>query len=234
MINLNKNSRKLILLQRNELLSEKQRYLRKRFGRFIFTNILVNYFQIENLNQQTEDLFKKEFETFKDYLPEQINSILDIGCGLGIIHIFFKQKYNNHIKFFMLDKHKIDSSIKYGFSEDYESYNDLIETKNLLCNNGLNENQIYIKNVDEKIDINHKIDFIISLKSMCYHYPLENYLALLKKVCTKNTEFILDVTGGLYSDEFVEKYFEYSKVIYEEQSIHTLKRIYCKGFKFSE
>ncbi len=232
MINLNKKSRKLILLQRNELLSKKQKYLRKRFGRFLFTNIFVNYFQYKNLNQQTEDLFKKEFQTFEDCLPENIDSILDIGCGLGVINIFLNQKYKNNLSFFLLDKDKIDSSIKYGFSKDYESYNDLNETKNLLCNNGLNDDQVYIENVDNKINIKLKIDLIISLKSMCYHYPLENHLELLKNVCTKDTEFILDVTGGLYSEEFMNKYFEYSKIIYQEESIHTLKRLHCKGFKY--
>ncbi len=232
MINLNKKSRKLILLQRNELLSKKQKYLRKRFGRFLFTNIFVNYFQYKNLNQQTEDLFKKEFQTFEGCLPENIDSVLDIGCGLGVINIFLNQKYKNNLSFFLLDKDKIDSSIKYGFSKDYESYNDLTETKNLLCNNGLNDDQVYIENVDNKINIKLKIDLIISLKSMCYHYPLENHLELLKNVCTKDTEFILDVTGGLYSEEFMNKYFEYSKIIYQEESIHTLKRLHCKGFKY--
>ena len=76
------------------------------------------------------------------------------------------------------------------------------------------------------------MDLVISLKSMGYHYPLENYLDLLKKICTKNTEFVLDVTGGLYSNEFLNKYFDYTKIIYEEDGIHTLKRLHCKGFKY--
>ncbi len=232
MIHLNKKSSKLLLLQRNELLSDKQKYLRKRFGRYIFTNIFVNYFQFKDLNQRAEDLFLKEFQTFENFLPQNVRSILDIGCGLGIINIFFNQKYKNDLKFFMLDKDKIDSSIKYGFSENYESYNDLNETENLLFANGINKDQLHVQNVDKKININLKIDLIISLKSMCYHYPLENYLALLKKICTKDTEFILDVTGGLYSNEFINKYFDQSKVIYEEESIHQLKRLHCKGFKY--
>ena len=232
MIHLNKKSSKLLLLQRNELLSDKQKYLRKRFGRYIFTNIFVNYFQIKDLNQRAEDLFKKEFQTFENFLPKNVNSILDIGCGLGIVNIFLNQKYKNDLKFFMLDKDKIDSSIKYGFSENYESYNDLSETENLLYANGFDKEQLYIKNVDKKIDINLKLDLIISLKSMCYHYPLENYLYLLKKICSKNTEFILDVTDGLYSKEFTNKFFDYAKIIYEEKGIHTLKRLHCKGFKY--
>ena len=232
MIHLNKKSSKLLLLQRNELFSDKQKYLRKRFGRYIFTNIFVNYFQFKDLNQRAENLFKKEFQTFEKFLPQNVESILDIGCGLGIVNIFLNQKYKNYLKFFMLDKDKIDSSIKYGFSENYESYNDLSETENLLYSNGIDKGQLYIKNVDKNIDINLKLDLIISLKSMCYHYPLENYLYLLKKICTKNTDFILDVTAGPYFNKLINKYFDYSKIIYEEGGIHTLKRLHCKGFKY--
>ena len=128
MIELNKKSRKLILLQRNELLSNRQKILRRRFGRFIFTNIFVNYFQKKNLEELTENLFKNELKTFEYYLPKKITNVLDIGCGLGIIHVYLNQLYQNNLNFYMLDKDKIDRTIKYGFSENYESYNDLNET----------------------------------------------------------------------------------------------------------
>lgn len=232
MIYLNKKSRKLILLQRNELLSDYQKILRKRFGRFIFTNFLVNHFQANDLNNLTEELFKNEFKTIDEYLPLNINNVLDIGCGLGIIHIFFNKKYKNNLKFFMLDKDKIDSSIKYGFNEDYESYNDLGETKNFLIKNNINEDKIVIQNAEKEINISDKIDLVISLKSMGYHYPIEKYLNLFKKKCHKNTVFIFDVTTGRYNKDNISNFFNQSKVIYEEESLHPLKRLYCTGFKY--
>jgi len=66
LIKLNQKSKKLLLLQRNELLTETQKWLRKKFGRFIFTNILVNYFQDKYLEKNTENLFLKEFQTLND------------------------------------------------------------------------------------------------------------------------------------------------------------------------
>ena len=232
MIHLNKISRKLILLQRNELLSNYQKVLRKRFGRYIFTNCIVNFFQKENLETLTNELFKKEFQTFENILPSNINSVLDIGCGLGIVQIFFYKKYKNDLKFFMLDKDKIDKNIRYGFNENYESYNDLSETKNLLRNNGIPEKQIFIKDVDKPIDIDTKIDFVLSLKSMGYHYPIEKYFELFKKVCTKETEFVFDITSGQYNYKIIENYFNQCQIIFSEDSLHPLKRLYCKGFKF--
>ena len=111
MISLNRISKKLLLLQRNELLSKNQYWLRKRFGRLIFTNFFVNYFQVEDIEKRTEELFQKEVELIKNHLPKKVENIMDIGCGLGIINIFLNKIYNNQPNFFLLDKNKIDKVV---------------------------------------------------------------------------------------------------------------------------
>ena len=229
MINLNKISRKLLLLQRNELLSTRQKYLRKKFGRYIFTNILVHYFQKNNLESLTEDLFKRELNTFEKYLPATIENIIDIGCGLGILHIYINRMYQNKPSFYLLDKNTIDSKIKYGFSKNYESYNVLNETKNILLNNGVMREQIHLKNVDEEFTIFNKIDLVISLKSMGYHYPIENYIGLLQKICNYETIFVFDVAGEKYDIDTLKLKFKEVQIIYEENTMHTLKRVCCSG-----
>ena len=40
LIKLNNKSKKLLLLQRNELLTDRQKWLRRKFGRYMFTNFL--------------------------------------------------------------------------------------------------------------------------------------------------------------------------------------------------
>ena len=84
-------------------------WLRRKFGRFIFTNFFINFFQIKNIDKKTEDLFIKELNTFQNFLPENANNIMDIGCGLGIIDILLNNFYNNKINFYLLDKNKVDS-----------------------------------------------------------------------------------------------------------------------------
>ena len=112
---------------------------------------------------------------------------MDIGCGLGIINIYLNSIYTKNITFFLLDKNRIDKKIKYGFSSNYESYNDLSETKNLLLNNAINPGQINLFDVEKTINIEEKIDLVISLKSMGYHYPFELYLKLFN-ICNSPTE----------------------------------------------
>ena len=233
MISLNRISKKLLLLQRNELLSKNQYWLRKRFGRFIFTNYFVNYFQIEDIEKRAEELFQKEIELIKKYLPKKAQNIMDIGCGLGIINIFLNKIYNNQPNFFLLDKNRIDKVIKYGFSSDYESYNDLMETRNLLINNDISSNSINTIDIEKDFKIDAKIDLVISLKSMGYHYPIDQYLRLFQTCCDENTSFIFDVSEGYYNENLFKKYFESVDIFYEEKSIHSLKRLFCTKFKIN-
>ena len=230
MIKLNQKSKKLLLLQRNELLTNTQKWFRKKFGRFVFTNILVNHFQDKYLEKNTEILFLKEIETFKNFLPNNLENIMDIGCGLGIINVYLNQIFKNQPSFFLLDKNRIDKKIQYGFSTDYESYNDLNETKKILLNNDLNNKQINLLDVEKDIKIEKGIDLVISLKSMGYHYPFELYLKLFNKCCNNNTIFIFDLSEVYFNQNELQKYFHKIQIIYEEDSIHPLKRVLCNGF----
>ena len=154
---------------------------------------------------------------------------MDIGCGLGIINIHLNKIYENKPNFFLLDKNKIDKKIKYGFSYNYEGYNDLNETKNLLLDNNIENNFINLFDVEKPILINEKIDLIISLKSMGYHYPLEVYLELFRKCCKPSSTFIFDVSESYFDESLLTKHFETIEVIHQEKSIHPLKRIFCKN-----
>ena len=231
MIKLNPKSKKLVLLQRNELLTKTQNWLRKNFGRLIFTNFFVNYFQVQNFEKITEELFYKEFETFKNYIPNSAENIMDIGCGLGIINIYLNEFFEKKPVFFLLDKNRVDRKIKYGFSSNYESYNDLNETKNILLNNNIDTNCINLFDVEKQFLITKKMDLVISLKSMGYHYPINIYIELLRNCCTKDTVFIFDIGDNQYDENYLKKIFDDVKIIYEEKTNNVLRRLCCKKFK---
>ena len=218
-------------MQRNELLTETQNWLRKNFGRLIFTNFFVNYFQVQNFEKITEELFYKEFKTFRNYLPNSPENIMDIGCGLGIINIYLNEFFEKKPVFFLLDKNRVDRKIKYGFSSNYESYNDLNETKNILLNNNIDTNRINLFDVEKQFLITKKMDLVISLKSMGYHYPINTYIELLRNCCTKNTVFIFDIGDNQYDENYLKKIFDDVKIIYEEKTNNVLRRLCCKKFK---
>ena len=231
MIKLNSKSKKLLLLQRNELLTQKQIFIRKKFGRFLFTNFFINYFQNKKIEKVTEELFLNELETFKAFLPDSAENIMDIGCGLGIINIYLNKFFEKKSNFFLLDKSRIDKKINYGFSSNYESYNDLNETKNILLENDVDSGCIYLFDVEKKFQINKKMDLVISLKSMGYHYPINTYIELFRNCCTKDTVFIYDIGDNQYDVNYLETIFDNVKIIYEEKTNNVLRRVCCKNFK---
>ena len=231
MISLNKKSKKLLLLQRNELLTERQIFLRKKFGRFLFTNFFINFFQNKNIEKITEELFLKELETFKHFLPNYAKNIMDIGCGLGIINIYLNKFFEKKPIFFLIDKNRIDKKINYGSSSNYESYNDLNETKNILLENDVDFERIHLFDVEKQFQINKKMDLVISLKSMGYHYPINTYIELFKNCCTKDTIFIYDIGDNQYDENYLKTIFDNVKIIYEEKTNNVLRRVCCKNFK---
>ena len=231
MIKLNSKSKKLLLLQRNELLTKTQNLIRKKFGRFLFTNFFIYYFQNQDLEKITEELFLKELNTFKNFLPNSVNTIMDIGCGLGIINIYLNEFFEKKPIFFLLDKNKVDRKITYGFSSNYESYNDLNETKNILLENNIDTSCMYLFDVEKQFVITKKMDLVISLKSMGYHYPINSYIELFRNCCTKNTVFIYDIGENQYDENYLKTIFDDVKIIYEENTNNVLKRVCCKNFK---
>ena len=203
--------------------------VKEKIWQIYFYKFFDLFFSKKNLEEITENLFKEELDIIKNYLPNNPTNIMDIGCGLGIINIFLNQFYKNKPHFYLLDKNRIDKKIKYGFNKNYESYNDLFETKNLLTNNSIEEERLHIFDVEKEIKIKNEIDLVISLKSMGYHYPIENYLSLFKNCCTKETVFIFDMSEGYYNESLINDYFKKIDVIYKEKNIHSLVRLYCKN-----
>ncbi|MDB0031768.1 hypothetical protein N9E32_00595 [Alphaproteobacteria bacterium] len=226
----NKVQKKLLLLQRNEFLSPIQIKIRKLFGRSLFTSLFINYFQHNNLSEIISYEIEKEFNIFKNFIPKNIETVMDIGCGIGLINIFLNENYKNINQFYLLDQNKIDKKIKYGFSKNYESYNDLSATKETLILNNIDEKKINLIDVKKNYVIKEKsIDLVISLVSMGYHYPISNYIQLLRKTCNNNTVFIFDIATEYQDLNIIKNYFNYYEILEKIETKHPRLRLFCSG-----
>ena len=207
-VKINKRHQKLLLLQRIDLISDKQRIIRKKFGRFLFTNFFIHFFiPQKEIEKKINEEFLKEFNSIKNYLPKSSKNILDIGCGLGVINIFLNDYYSKKSYFTLIDKNYVDKKVIYGFNKNSESYNKLEITKDFLILNGFKTEQLQLINADKNFEINKKYELIISLFSMGYHYPIENYFYMIKKTSTKSTKVIFDLSLEYNELNKVKKYF---------------------------
>lgn len=115
---------------------------------------------------QTE--IEQDFLQIEPHLPSEVNSILDIGCGMAGIDVFLKRKYPN-ARLELLDGE--GSRVTYGFSQSCKPYSSRAATESMLLANGVKCDLWHDSGTKEEL----KADLVISLISWGFHYPLDKY-----------------------------------------------------------
>ena len=225
---LDKESARLIVLQRIELLQSFQKKLRKLFGRYIFSNFFLKFFV--NTNQIGEKYFyimKKEYETIENEIKFSNKKYLSIGGGLGGLELIINMETKNNF-FYFIEKNYVSKKVKYGWDDkNLEAYNNLQLVEKFLIKNGMNINKFKIYDFDTNNFPNEKFDFIISLYSLDYHYDFNIYLEYLKKISNDQTKIIFDTIRA----DYFKKIFKNVKIIQSvDNTVHKSKRIICSEF----
>lgn len=111
---------------------------------------------------------EQDFRIIENHLPERVESIIDIGCGMAGIDVFLKRKYPAARLDLLDGDGKFQS---YGFSPTSKPYSSRACAEELLAANGVK--------CDGWIDVGTndqlKADLVISLLSWGFHYPLSAY-----------------------------------------------------------
>ena len=225
---LDKESARLIVLQRIELLNSFQKKIRKLFGRYVFSNFFLKFFINKNLiGSEYFTLMQNEYEMLKKEINYSNKKYLSIGGGLGGFELVINMQSKDN-SFYFIEKNYVSKKVKYGWDDkNLEAYNDLSLVKDFLLQNGMEEKQIKIFDYDRDNFPTDKFDFIISLYSLDYHYNFDIYSNYLKKVSQKNTRIIFDT---IRSDYF-KKIFKNVKIIQSQNdTVHKSKRIICNEF----
>ena len=225
---LDKESARLIVLQRIELLQSFQKKLRKLFGRYIFSNFFLKFFV--NTNQIGKKYFyimKKEYETIENEIKFSNKKYLSIGGGLGGLELIINMETKNNF-FYFIEKNYVSKKVKYGWDDkNLEAYNNLQLVEKFLTKNGMNINKFKIYNFDTNNFPNEKFDFIISLYSLDYHYDFNIYLEYLKKISNDQTKIIFDTIRA----DYFKIIFKNVKIIQSvDNTVHKSKRIICSEF----
>jgi len=226
-----KKHKKYFLLQRNNYLTSIQKKIRKIFGRYLFTNFFINFFNpISKINYKLNNEFESEFKQLIKYLPNKVENVADIGCGLGIINILINNHFNKKIYFTLIDSDQIERKVSYGFHPKGQFYNSFKLTSDLLIGNGIKKERLNLVDVDNKNKLKTKFDLVISLLSMGYHYPITQYLKFFIKNTHKETIFIFDIANEHTKFEEISKIFVSTQIIKHSSEIrHNYTRICCKG-----
>ena len=224
-----KKAARLIVLQRIEIAGLFLKKIRKLFGRYLFSNLITRFFlNPNNIGKQYYDRMTSEFKTLNQYIDNNDNTYLSIGCGMGGLESIINQNFKNK-KYYFIEKNYISKKIKYGWTGmlNSEAYNDLNILKNFLKMNDMTEEQINIVDCDNDILPIIKFDVITSLFSLDYHYDFNLYKEYLKKVSTPKTKIIFDTIRA----DYFKKTFKNVTILKSDiETTHKSKRILCSQF----
>ena len=191
---------------------------------FSFYNNLVKYEANTNpsrIKALYENDMRREYLLIVKYLPKSCSTILDIGCGLAGIDIFFHRHYQDKSPvFYLLDKTYTEGNVYYGFKSKGAFYNSLKMAQTMLINNGLPLQNIHTLEANEnnEINIDGKIDLIISLISWGFHYPVSIYLNRVYNILNNGGSIILDIRKGTDGIEILKNKFTKIEIIMEKSS----------------
>ncbi len=181
----------------------------------------------DKINDALTRMMLKDYNMIKDHLPEAVNNILDIGCGLGLIDIALYNHYNKTPNLFLLDKtNTIDETTHIrGFNKEYVFYNSMESTKDTLVSNNVDIDSIFTNEATtDNIDrlTQNKYELILSLLSCGWHYSIETYVDLIKNTLTPNGVLILDIRHDTGQLDYAKEHFTLvDTIINTAESKHT-------------
>ena len=131
-IKFNREIAHLALLQRIELADLFLKKIRKRLGRYLFSNVFSKFFiNPEKLSKKYYELFLSEYNSLKNFFKDNQN-ILTIGGGIGGLELLIMKNFKK-TKIDLIEKNYISNKIKYGWDNDnVEAYNKLSTIEDFL------------------------------------------------------------------------------------------------------
>ena len=112
----------------------------------------------------------EDYAGMEPHLPERVDSILEIGCGMAALQVFMKRRYPD-ARLELLDGDSVSREGGAGYSDKPDVYNSRALTELLLGANGVKVDRWHDIATKELLEA----DLIISMASWGYHYPLSTY-----------------------------------------------------------
>mgnify|MGYP001579147514 CR=1 FL=1 len=167
---------------------------------------------------------KSEYESIKEYLPKNVFSVLDIGCGVAGIDVLLNKHYKElgrDIEIFLLDKTETASRVYYGLEKRAAYYNSLFVAREILERNGVKGPSIHTQEAaGGPIFPGKQFDLVVSLISWGFHYPVETYLDEVYGLLKLGGKLIIDIRKGSGGEKLIEKKFGNIELIFNAPQKH--------------
>lgn len=215
---------RLVIFQRNEILTLFQSKIRKLFGRLLFTILFSRFLNNNYVSKKYYKICYDEYKFLNKFVKlKNCKHILSIGGGVGGLETLLMKNFQN-CSLDLIDRNFVSKKIKYSWNEK-EAYNSINLTKKFFFDNCKNNNKFKVFDFDKKNFPKKKYDLIFSFFSLDYHYSFNLYKNFLIKWSNKKTIFIFDTVRP----NFFKKVFKKIKIINNNMNtIHKSKRLICR------
>ena len=171
---------------------------------------LISIGKYEDFMKITMNAYIKEVNEFINVFKiNKINNLISIGPGNGIFEILLLKKIKFN-KILLIDIEKTDSQ-NHGFNEKGSGYANLTDTKEFLVANDIPSQAIIICNPKKQKTPKFKFDLLISLFSMGFHYPCNEYKDFIFNNASHRSKIIYDKRKNVFDKghEELQKKFKF-------------------------
>lgn len=190
---------------------------------------MENWYTAWESNEYIDAKLQK-IEKLKLHIKSPPKNILDIGCGPAIESEYFQKEYGSYL--YLLDGNKTSDKkreVSFGSVDTMNFYNDIETLREDYDSRNLNYTFLDATGDIELPDI--KFDLVYSFLSCGFHYPVTEYLPMLKSCTDENSLIMFDIRRdnvtyedlgnlrdsapeGLFFDQV--KHFEEYDIIYTD------------------
>jgi len=212
-------------------------YLKVQRTRLVTQHGLKDDSSETDITIELHKMLSLDIQTIASKLNNKITSVVDIGCGMGLIDIGLYHYYheNDGITFYLVDKSEEphENKVYRGYRENYCFYNSLPLAVQNLMNNGVKHYNIIP--IDVVLTPNaltrlEGVDLVISLLSCGWHYPLTHYIKTIYNMLLMGSGvLIIDIRNDTNGEEILKKYFHVVRKVENPSEKAIGWRYICRG-----
>ena len=156
-----------------------------------------------------------ETEEIRSHVPGVVESITDIGCGVGIMAAMMYHHFDKPA-LFLVDGEGEPSDAVFGYTDTLSRYNSRGVIADVLSANQVPLSSYVYFNASQGDQLPPiESDLIVSLLSCGYHYPISWYLDWITRSLADDGALVIDVRDGTDGMDVLYAVFDDVQVIHQ-------------------
>ncbi len=153
--------------------------------------LLESWLRRPRILRYCEKLICDDYAQLEEHLSGlEVERLTDIGCGYGLIDVWLYRLYRCHLQLIDVERTELRD---HNFGSTGAGYAALSVARRFLEDNGVPSDRISTCNPTRQELPRGPVDLIVSLLSVAFHFPLDQYAAFIAATLRPGGHLVLDV-----------------------------------------